>query len=66
MVLATCLLTKVDAALQEAVSISLLPADIPEARALGLDHLKQTNAWSAHERFWAAGGVIDPNTYDKQ
>jgi len=66
MVLATCLLTKVDAAFQEAVSISLLPADIPEARALGLAHLKQTNAWSAHERFWAAGGVIDPNTYDKQ
>ncbi|MEI7494415.1 MAG: hypothetical protein WCJ92_07470 [Alphaproteobacteria bacterium] len=63
-----CLLTKVDAAYQSATLATgtMIPHDIPEARALGLAHLNQMNAWFAHERFWAAGGVIDPNTYDKQ
>lgn len=41
-------------------------AEIAVDRLRGLSHLNKFNAWFAHERFWAAGGVIDPHTYEQQ
>jgi hypothetical protein len=70
LLISLCLLTNVYAVdasvyIHEAC-INNAPDNIPKERALGLAHLNQMNAWFAHERFWAVGGVIDPNTYDKQ
>jgi hypothetical protein len=41
-------------------------AETAADRLRGLKHLNKFNAWFAHERFWAAGGVIDPHTYEQQ
>jgi len=70
LLISLCLLTNVDAVdssvyIHEAC-INNAPDNIPKERALGLAHLNQMNAWFAHERFWAAGGVIDPHTYEQQ
>lgn len=35
------------------------------SRLQALKNLSTYNAWSAHERFWAVSGVIDPNTLAK-
>ncbi len=49
-----------------------VPSDVHTAvqgvvnRVQELSKLSSFNAWFAHERFWAASGVIDPNTYAKQ
>ena len=70
LLISLCLLTNVDAVdssvyIHEAC-INNAPDNIPKERALGLAHLNQMNAWFAHERLWAAGGVIDPHTYEQQ
>lgn len=70
LLISLCLLTNVDAVdsseyIHEAC-INNAPDNIPTERALGLAQLHTMNAWFAHERFWAAGGVIDPHTYEKQ
>lgn len=47
---------------------ALVPEEIQEfarinvARFGGLAQLRSFNAWFAHERFWAVGGVLDPKT----
>ena len=49
-----------------------VPSDVHTAvqgvvnRVQELSKLSSFNAWFAHERFWAASGVIDPNAYAKQ
>lgn len=48
---------------------ALVPAEVHAAvksvvsRVQGLGQLSSFNAWFAHERFWAVGGVIAPQTY---
>ena len=53
-------------------TLNRLAASVPEelnefaranvARLGGLAQLRGINAWFAHERFWAVGGVLDPKT----